>query len=274
MGIATYSNGSVGVTDWRGSAERVIRIDGCLMCLCVAGMAVVSANKREMVFRRGDFLILTPDVYFSVTSVSSAFQVRYMSFSEEMMEMAYYKVPHVSLWKYLHDVPVLGLMPEQYRLLSGWFDQMEWIGRNMSDVQRVALCNSQIYTLFVSVDTELTRFLGDAATGRKNRAWGITCRFLSLLSKHVFYERGVGFYADALHITPGYLNKVCRLVYGMSPKAFIGQQLLVEMKTYLADTQLSVAEIAGRLHFEDASYMCRFFRRMCGCSPTEFRNGR
>ena len=58
----------------------------------------------------------------------------------------------------------------------------------------------------------------------------------------------------------------------MSPKTLIEQQLLVEMKSYLIDTRLSVSEIADLLNFEDASYMCRFFRRKTN-SPLEFRNG-
>ncbi|MDE6451201.1 MAG: helix-turn-helix transcriptional regulator, partial [Odoribacter sp.] len=82
-----------------------------------------------------------------------------------------------------------------------------------------------------------------------------------------------GFYANALHITPDYLNKVCRRVYGLSPKMLIEQQLVVEMKSYLTDTHLSVSDIAVRLNFEDVSYMCRFFRRLVGCSPLAFRNG-
>lgn len=77
--------------------------------------------------------------------------------------------------------------------------------------------------------------------------------------------------AKAAPITPDYLNKVCHRAYGITPKALIDQQLIVEIKSYLNDTTLPVGEIAELLNFEDASYMCRFFRRKTGMSPLEFR---
>lgn len=59
---------------------------------------------------------------------------------------------------------------------------------------------------------------------------------------------------------------------GMSPKEVIDQQIIVEIKTYLLNTDLSVKNIASELNFEDPSYMCRFFRRMTGVSPISYRN--
>lgn len=43
------------------------------------------------------------------------------------------------------------------------------------------------------------------------------------------------------------------------------------IKTYLSSTDLSVKNIANELNYEDASYLCRFFRRMTGMSPLEYR---
>lgn len=139
--------------------------------------------------------------------------------------------------------------------------------------ERAAALNNSVYNLFVAVGVELARSEVRTEPERRDRAWAIVCRFWLLLGRHSACERSVGFYANALHITSDYLNKVCRRTCGASPKSMIDQQLAVEIKSLLADTQMTVAEIAGRLHFEDASYMCRYFRRMTGMSPIEFRSG-
>lgn len=52
----------------------------------------------------------------------------------------------------------------------------------------------------------------------------------------------------------------------------IDYQVLVAFKISFQDTSLLVKDIASELNFDDPSYMCRFFRRMTGVSPMEFKN--
>ena len=57
----------------------------------------------------------------------------------------------------------------------------------------------------------------------------------------------------------------------MSPKEILDRQTVTEIKTYLVNTDVPVKSIADELHFEDVSYMCRYFRRMTGMSPMDYR---
>ncbi|MBP3483235.1 MAG: helix-turn-helix transcriptional regulator [Alistipes sp.] len=264
---------STGTSDWHEYVGRTIRTDGLLLSLCTDGKAAVSVNMQKVSFRKGDLLVLTSDVYFSVSEVSECFSTRYASLSEENIETAYYMITSAYVWDYLHYHPILRLSQSQRKLVIGWMDQMKWILANIFGFNRTVLINNNVYHLFIAIDTELSYADGEATPKRKDRAWEITSQFWSLLTKHSLRERSVKFYADALCITPDYLYKACRRAYGESPKALIDKQLTVEIKTYLTNTQLSVADIADSLRFEDASYLCRFFRRMTGYSPIEFRNG-
>ncbi|MDO4320878.1 MAG: helix-turn-helix transcriptional regulator, partial [Bacteroidales bacterium] len=155
-----------------------------------------------------------------------------------------------------------------------WINQIEWIFDNVDDVERKILENNIVYNLFVAINVELNRHTDEINLKKKDRAWAITCRFWCLIARHALTERSVGFYADLLNVTPDYLSKVCRKAYGISPQGLIHQQLLVDMKSYLSDTKLPVREIADRMKFEDVSYMCRFFKRMTGLTPLEFRHGK
>ena len=83
----------------------------------------------------------------------------------------------------------------------------------------------------------------------------------------------MAFYADKLCITTTYLYKICRKALNLSPKELIDRQTVSEIKTYLANTDLPVKSIAEELRFEDASYMCRYFRRLTGVSPLDYRHG-
>lgn len=96
----TYSNESAGITDWHKSVGRSIKTEGCLIFLAFDGRATVSVNMcKKTVFRKGDLLILTPDVYLSVSEVSPCFSARYVAMSENVLESAYYKITSVSLWE-------------------------------------------------------------------------------------------------------------------------------------------------------------------------------
>jgi len=44
-------------------------------------------------------------------------------------------------------------------------------------------------------------------------------------------------------------------------------------QSLLANADMSIKEIAATLHFEDTSYMCRYFRQHTGLSPMEYRSG-
>lgn len=272
MNEILHSSESTGITDWRKSIGRTIRTDGCIFFLCTSGRASVTTGMQKTIFRTGDMLVLTSDVYFSVRGVSDSFSARCASLSERMIGTAYYKTASMSLWDYLHFSPILRLTPEQQRLASGWFDQMQWIMENITGSDLRLLLGNNVHNMFAAIDAETAR-LEPAPPTRRDRAWTITCRFWSLLAKHASRQRSVSFYADALGITPGYLNKACRRAYGTSPKALIEQQVAVEISTLLSDTDMTVAHIADRLGFEDTSYMCRFFRRTTGLSPLEFRSG-
>ena len=57
-----------------------------------------------------------------------------------------------------------------------------------------------------------------------------------------------------------------------SAKEFIDRSVLLEIKMLLQSTDLSVQEIAYRLHFPDQSYLGRYFKKHTGESPTEYRN--
>ncbi|RPD38622.1 AraC family transcriptional regulator [Chitinophaga barathri] len=96
-------------------------------------------------------------------------------------------------------------------------------------------------------------------------------QFLELLEKHYRENATVEFYADKLHVTPQYLNIVCKKETGITAGSCIRQRVLLEAKRLLTLTGQDVKEIAFELGFSDTSYFSRFFRRYTGETPVAFR---
>jgi hydroxymethylpyrimidine/phosphomethylpyrimidine kinase len=96
--------------------------------------------------------------------------------------------------------------------------------------------------------------------------------FLELLSKDYAHRSDVQYYADGLNVSSRYLAQVVRRVSGKSPKSIIDERVLKEIKQQLASTPSSIQEVAYLLGFSSQAHLSRFFRKMTGQTPREYRN--
>ena len=83
----------------------------------------------------------------------------------------------------------------------------------------------------------------------------------------------VRFYADLLNVSSRYLAQVTRRISGKSPKAIIDDYLIHEIELQLKSTDNTVQEIAYRFGFSSQAHFTKFFKKLKGVSPTEFRKG-
>lgn len=80
--------------------------------------------------------------------------------------------------------------------------------------------------------------------------------------------------AAAVYRSPDYCIKLFRREYGTTPYDYqIGEKLRIARRL-LRDTTLPVAQIAARVGYPDAGYFSGLFRRKCGLSPREYRQGK
>ena len=98
--------------------------------------------------------------------------------------------------------------------------------------------------------------------------------FLRLVPIHFAEHHDVAFYASQLCITPRYLSQIVREVSSRTVVDYINQMLLIEASYMLQQTSLPIVQIADRLHFSEAASFTRFFTRMKGMNPKEFRKGK
>ena len=69
-----------------------------------------------------------------------------------------------------------------------------------------------------------------------------------------------------------YLERHFRASLGCSPNDEILRYRIQRVQFMLAETTLTVTEIADRLGYREPKYLHRIFRKTCGCSPIEYRN--
>ncbi len=133
-----------------------------------------------------------------------------------------------------------------------------------------------IYRIYLlALFTELKRAPQSGPPTATDRTGKAASRFTQLyknaLSEFIYEKQQVAEYADLLHISPNHLNKCVKIATGQTARDLLDEMLLLEARVLLAQTELSVSEIAYRMGNQDPSNFSRFFKTKMGMTPREYR---
>lgn len=105
----------------------------------------------------------------------------------------------------------------------------------------------------------------------------LVSRFHSLVETLMTNEDEAGeirypsFYANKLNVHPNHLNAVVKRITGITATSIIQNQLVTAAKALLRQTDLSVKEIAFKLHFTEPTHFTSFFKKVTGFTPGKYR---
>ena len=127
-----------------------------------------------------------------------------------------------------------------------------------------------IFTAVFYIITELNQ-RDQPEPRRQGRCEVIFEEFMELLQQYNKMERNVGFYARKLRITPKYLSSVVKDVSGKTAAQWIDESVILEAKTPLKYSGLSIQEIAYHLNFSTQSFFGKYFKQHTGTSPSRYK---
>lgn len=81
----------------------------------------------------------------------------------------------------------------------------------------------------------------------------------------------MAWFADKACLSPGYFGDLVRKETGMSAQLFIQQHVLSLGKQMLMDESRSITQIADDLGFQYPQHFTRFFKKLTGMTPKEYR---
>ena len=103
------------------------------------------------------------------------------------------------------------------------------------------------------------------------RQESICSDFIDILSHNYKEQREVSFYADRLCITPKYLSQIVKDNTGKTALELIEDYVIEESKAMLISTTMTIQQISDELHFPSQSVFGKYFKRVTGLSPREYR---
>ena len=275
------------VKDWDGkvyctptNAEMTMQTNltqGFLSCytftLVTEGWLAMNYNGIEIHLTKGDLYIYSPGLSVTILSISQDYRSYCLMVDEhttletpsirDMVSMAYLPIVQLS-------EPKLSLPQETAALLES--RMREIINYLHSDNTYKQQVLRMLYAIFL-LDLQNAQDRIIVHRHVPQRIEEIFIGFNRLLPLHFVEHHDIGFYADRLHITSDYLSRVVKRVTGRTVIDYINQMLLMEASFLLRTSKLSIAQIGQRLNFADAPSFTKFFSRLKGMTPKEYREG-
>lgn len=92
-----------------------------------------------------------------------------------------------------------------------------------------------------------------------------------LLKDNYKSHHNVAYYANQLGITPKRLNEILKEKIGLTVTRLLHIILIHDAKCLIAQGNLTFKEIAFELGFNEQAYFSRFFKKLTGFTPREFK---
>ena len=128
---------------------------------------------------------------------------------------------------------------------------------------------ARIYGSLYNLFAEITESAAEADYfGGKYASISVAIR--QLRSEAAFTMR-IADMAAQCNVSESYLRRRFKDYCGMSPAQYIHMRRIQNVKRYLKSTDMSLDEIAYRLGFTDAAYLCKVFRQDTGTTPAQYR---
>lgn len=217
----------------------------------------------------GQLMVVPAGKVFSITHLNTSVKGYVVLFHPEFLIGSYADQPAAVAFDFFNiwSTPTIAM---GYRK----FEYVVQLARRMQDeYQEQGIANTELLRAYlVALLTEVDSLHQKRSVMKNNGPARLVTEFRKLLFRHFKKVHHVGFYAEALGVSPGHLNKVTRAVEGKSPSQLITDLLLPEAKSMLYQTRLSISEIAAEIGFSDPSHFARVFKKHTGQSPRQYRN--
>ena len=250
------------------------RIDAFIIGVGTEGETSVSFNLHEFRLKKDSMFIFTPKNILQVNS-QQYFKADVIAISPDFMRRINIDIKNMMpLFLKFVENPTLALTPEESRSMRGMIAQIERETRGPETHFSFDIVSGLIAATIYKVGDIMYHYLAEHPEGQNNshnRADDYFKQFTHLLGEHFREERSVGFYARQLCITPKYLTTLIKRISGQSVSEWIDNYVILEAKTLLKYSTMSIQEIAYYLNFPNQSFFGSYFKRNTGMSPSQYK---
>ena len=252
-----------------------LRFRNFVLVFCESGELSFELNYTSYTLRENGFLIITPLDILSFENVTHDFSSTVLVLPSEIFSPVLKDINMLN-FKYIKQSPVIYLQNEYLALYKQILSTLWQVKGMVAEEEFDKIASMQISSLSVVQQDYYNKYIAKKDNGYEYipRKKELFRNFINKLVESRLISREVLFYANELGVSSGYLNEVCNEVSGHSAKAIIDSAVTASLKYELSYTAKSIQELAEDFNFPSQSYFTRYYKRMTGLTPSEFRKER
>lgn len=238
---------------------------------CFRGKGIIEIDSEEYTIEPDTHAILLPDTLIGQVRTNNDFRASYIFFSHNLFREITSRLDP-SFFCFLQENPAVTLSEERLRPILRMQHLIEDLYNDQENYFRGQILRNNLQSLLLHIYDKTRRLFLDKHPEGISRQEELFKMFIQLVHEHCTQQREVAFYAQKLCITSRYLSTVVQHVTGTTAKSIIDKHVILEIKTMLRSTYLSIQEISNELHFPDQSFFARYFKKHTGITPLQYRN--
>lgn len=251
-----------------------LRLDGLLIVVREKGESRFSINLKEFSMIPGDIVICSPGDLLQSVSNEGIHQSQTIMISSDFLKEMYIGLnSFMPFFTSQKEHPVFHLTENEVKELGAFYQLVEEsVGIEdyfQNDIVKRLLA-AYLYKLGSILYRHRPELQAEAAQPLK-REEILFKQFINLLAEHHCKERRVDFYADQLFLSPKHFSTVIKKVSGKTAGEWIDEYVILEIKTLLKYSPMSIQEVAYYMNFPNPSFFGKYFKHHTGMSPSEYK---
>lgn len=250
------------------------RLNALIIGVGTEGETSLTSNLQEFRLKKDSLFIFSPKHILQVQS-NNRFKAHLIVIAPDFLKRINIDTKRMMpLFLQFGSLPCMELTHAESQSLRSFISMVEQELKGSKTDFSSEIIGGLIAATIYKVGDILTHYLTEhpeVDSPIHNRAEEYFRQFTELLGEHYKHERSVGFYARQLCITPKYLTTLIKRISGKSVSEWIDNYVILEAKTLLKYSNMSVQEIAYYLNFPNQSFFGSYFKRNAGMSPSQYK---
>lgn len=250
------------------------RLNALIIGVGTEGETSLTSNLQEFRLKKDSLFIFSPKHILQVQS-NNRFKAHLIVIAPDFLKRINIDTKRMMpLFLQFGSLPCMELTHAESQSLRSFISMVEQELKGSETDFSSEILGGLIAATIYKVGDILTHYLTEhpeVDSPIHNRAEEYFRQFTELLGEHYKHERSVGFYARQLCITPKYLTTLIKRISGKSVSEWIDNYVILEAKTLLKYSNMSVQEIAYYLNFPNQSFFGSYFKRNAGMSPSQYK---